>query len=573
MKSNKIFLSIVCVGAFLFSSCTDFLKEEPKSSLPAETFFSSKALVEAAVNNLYRNALTNWTSPGVYNGNNFMMGGWSSGLFDNLVYKGQEFYIEYAQKFEMTPNNVDTKMSTLWNDPYTYGISRANAVITILPDIDLINAGMTEDDRERYIAEARFFRAYNYLWLVRHFGNVPLMLKPQTAADDLNVPRTDAKTIYEQVIIPDLQKAIEILPVKAQYNNSGRISAIVASAVLIDACVQMAGYPIQDATKWTMAAVEAKKFLPGGAYATEHSLCINEDFEELSAYNQFRSVGVQSASPGGRRTTTCSEFIYIHEFKSGDANAGFSQNAWPTAVNGLGSSECIPLTNNAYKPMPRYLAMYDTINVRDLRMKDRQYFAKYFDKKDGSRLYNPEDNTPTPYFYYDWGAVKVQNSSGRHFAYYRLAEMYLFAAEIIAQTDGVTTQAIDALATIRARAYEWGYTKEEIDAGKPKSDIVAELTGLSKEQFIEQVWLERFRELVFEFKDWNLIQRTRKYPKTHAMDASIPVGTAQFVDITTVGTDFSTKNFSIDNLLWPIPQTQMQRNPALAPNNPGYGEN
>ena len=55
------------------------------------------------------------------------------------------------------------------------------------------------------------------------------------------------------------------------------------------------------------------------------------------------------------------------------------------------------------------------------------------------------------------------------------------------------------------------------------------------------------------------------------MDSSIPVGTAQFVDITTVGTAWSMGvNFSVNNLLWPIPIRQIQRNPALLPNNPGY---
>ena len=177
-------------------------------------------------------------------------------------------------------------------------------------------------------------------------------------------------------------------------------------------------------------------------------------------------------------------------------------------------------------------------------------------------LANPADNTPSPYFFYDWGGIKVENASGRHFAIYRLAEMYLFAAEAIAQAEGVTAQAVTALASIRARAYEYG--------GVTKDDIVAELSALTKDEFIEQVWLERYRELVFEFKDWNLIQRTRKYPKTNAMDASIPLGTAQFVDITTVGTGFSgTKLFTVDNLLWPIPYTEMERNPNLT-QNPGY---
>jgi len=559
---KKIYLSIVCAGLLLFSACTDFLKEEPKSTLPAETFFSSLQTTEAAVNNLYRSGVnsTGFVNPGVYNGNRFMQGGWSSGLFDNLNYKGQEMYIQWAQQLEMTPNNVDSRMGDLFNDPYA-GIYRANVIIDVLPTVDLVVAGISQADYDRFMAEARFFRARNYFYLVKHFGDVPMLTEPQTAADDLQTPKTDVKTIYEQVIIPDLQEAIKVLPVRSQYSNNMRITAPIASAHLIDVYVQMAGFPVNDASKWSAAAAEVKKFLPGGAYASIFSLETNEDFEELSAYNKFRSVNVQGASPGGRRLSSCPEFIYAYEFQANLSNAGFNQNAWPLEVGALGSAECrVTLTNNAYKPMPRYLAMYDEAN--DLRMQERQYFVNSFDKRDGSLMPNPEVNTPSPYFYYDWGGVKDINTSGRHFALYRLAEMYLFAAEAIAQAEGVNAQAVDALATIRARAYEFGDVS--------KATIESQLSGLSKEQFIEQVWLERYRELVFEWKDWNLIQRTRKYPKTNPMDSSIPLGTAQFVDITTVSTGFSgSKMFTVNNLLWPFALQQTQRNSNLT-QNPGY---
>ena len=557
---KKIYLSIVCVGMLLFAACESFLEEEPRSSLPAETFFSSLQLTEAAVNNLYRTGPNSWASPGVYNGSNLMMGGWSSGLFDNLNYKGQEMYIQWAQLLEMTPNNVNSKMGDLFNGPYQ-AIYRANVILDVLPTVDLGSAGISQADYDRFIAESRFFRAQNYFYLVKHFGDVPMITEPQTAADDLQTPKTDVKTIYDQVIIPDLQAALNALPVRAQYDNAMRITAPVVSAHLIDVYIQMAGYPVNDASKWSAAAAEAKKFLPGGAYASIYSLETNEDFEELSAYNKLRSVNVQAASPGGRKTTSCPEYIYVQEFYAGISGAGFNANAWPLEVGALGSAECkVTLTNNAYKPESRYLAMYDTIN--DLRMKERQFFANSFDKMDGSMLDNPEINTPSPYFYYDWGGVKNENSSGRHWAFYRLAEMYLFAAEAIAQAEGVTAEAVDALATIRARAYEWG--------GVSKATIVSQLSGLSKDQFIEEVWLERYRELVFEWKDWNMIQRTRKYPKTNPMDSSVPVGTAQFVDVTTVSTGFSgTKLISVNNLLWPFPLTQTQRNPNLT-QNPGY---
>ena len=559
---KKIYLSMVCVGLLLFSACTDFLKEEPKSSLPAETFFSSLQLAEAAVNNLYRSGSTSngWISPGVYDGNRLMMGGWSSGLFDNTDYKGQEIYIQWAQLLEMTATNMDNRMRSLFEDPYL-AIGRANVIINVLPTVDLLATGIDQANMDRLVAEARFFRAQNYLYLVKHFGDVPMVITPQIATDDLNHPKTDVKTIYDQVIIPDLQEAVRVLPVRSQYDNAMRITATIASAVLIDAYVQMAGFPVNDASKWAAAATEAKKFLPGGAYSSHFSLEDNEDFEELSAYNKFRSVMVHTASPGGRRLTSCPEFIYVYEFLVGVNNAGFNANAWPVQVGALGSAECrVTLTNNAYKPMPRYLAMYDAAN--DLRMQERQYFVNAFDMRNGDMLDNPEHNTPSPYFFYDWGGVKVENTSLRHFALYRLAEMYLFAAEAIAQTDGVTEQAIDALATIRARAYEFGDVS--------KATIVSQLSGLSREQFIEQVWLERYRELVFEFKDWNLIQRTRKYPSTNPMDSSVPVGTAQFVDVTTVGTGFSgSRLFTVNNLVWPFPLTQTQRNPNLT-QNPGY---
>ena len=560
---NKIFfMNTVSAAVLLFSSCSGFLDEDPKSTLPAETYFSDPRTVEAAVNNLYRLGPNSWASPGVYNGNRLMQGGWSSGLFDNLVYKGQEIFIQHAQTFNMTANNVNSRMSDLYDSPYE-AILRANLIITVLPTIDLVAAGISTANANRYIAEAKFFRAINYLWLVKHFGDVTLVTKPQSAADNLYLPRTDTKTIYETVIIPDLQEAISVLPVNAQYSNAMRITATIASAYLIDAYVQMAGYPVNDVSKWPLAAAEAKKFLPGGSYASLFELEKNEDFEELSAYNKLRSVNVHTPSPGGRKLSSSREFIYVQEFLAGVSGAGFSSNAWPLEVGALGPTECkVTLTNNAYKPMPRYLAMYD--KGKDLRMKEKQFFANAFERMDGSLFPNPELNTPTPYFFYDYGAVKIENSSGRHFALYRLAEMYLFAAEAIAQTEGVTAQAVDALATIRARAYEYGKIT--------KGEITAQLQTLSKEKFIEEVWLERYRELVFEFKDWNLIQRTRLYPKTNPMDASIPTGTAQFVDITTVGTDFSgTKRFSVNNLLWPIPESQMQRNPNLV-NNPGYEE-
>ena len=558
--TRKLF--ILCLSIILLSSCYDFLRQEPRGNLMDDVFFTMKEQAQGYTNALLRSGPNFAVSPGVYAGSDRMLGGWCAGMFDNLNYKGQETFVIYAQEFTMTQNNVNSKMGSYYGTGAYSPITRANHIIDLYPTLNLVALEWTAAERDRCIAEAQFFRAYNYFFLVQHFGDVPLVLDVPDAGDDLEVPRTDAKKIYDEVIVPDLKAALAFLPVKSQFDNGWRITAPVVSAVLIDVYTQMAGFPYNDVSKWAAAATEAKKFLPGGAYAGLHSLTKNEDFEELSAYNLFRSLGVNDVSPGGRRLTRCDEFVYTLEFLQTIINSGFNANAWPMEVGALGTSECrVALTNNAYKPMPRYLDMYDA--KVDLRRKDRQFFSDYFDKKDGTKMYHADNNTPAPYFFYDYGAVKGSTTaSGRCWAMYRLAEMYLFAAEAIAQTEGVTAQAIDALASVRARAYEYG--------GVTKEEIVAGLQGLSKEKFIEQVWLERYRELVFEFKQWGQIQRTRKYPKTNSMDSSIPKGTAVFVDITTVGTDFSKgKNFSVDNLLWPFPESQIQQNRNLT-QNPGY---
>ena len=68
--------------------------------------------------------------------------------------------------------------------------------------------------------------------------------------------------------------------------------------------------------------------------------------------------------------------------------------------------------------------------------------------------------------------------NGKDLPIYRYPEILLIAAEAIAESEGVTSEAIGYLADVRARAY----TKMD------RAAIVASLAGLSKEDFIHEVW-------------------------------------------------------------------------------------
>jgi len=60
---------------------------------------------------------------------------------------------------------------------------------------------------------------------------------------------------------------------------------------------------------------------------------------------------------------------------------------------------------------------------RSFAIRKGSFFANSFDLNNGEMLFNDERFTPSPYFYHDYGAVKIKIASGRHFALYRLAEM------------------------------------------------------------------------------------------------------------------------------------------------------
>jgi hypothetical protein len=79
-----------------------------------------------------------------------------------------------------------------------------------------VNASVDERIRNRYLAEAHFFRAWWYFDLVCKFGDVPLVLKTFTSTTDpdLKMGRTPRETVIQQCY-EDLAFAAEWLPTRA----------------------------------------------------------------------------------------------------------------------------------------------------------------------------------------------------------------------------------------------------------------------------------------------------------------------------------------------------------------------
>ncbi len=82
----------------------------------------------------------------------------------------------------------------------------------------------------RYLAEAKFVRAYSYFRLVRAFGDVPLRLTVPKDASEYNIPRTPKADVYT-AIEQDLTDAAAILPQSYTGADVGRATKGAALAL------------------------------------------------------------------------------------------------------------------------------------------------------------------------------------------------------------------------------------------------------------------------------------------------------------------------------------------------------
>ncbi len=234
------------------SSCDKFLEEDPKSLISTDKFYKTNSDVISATNAIYfalRDDVTGsispiWmaemttddtrTNPGAAQVQERLE-------VENLIYAARHVFIR-----------------NIWNSGYK-AIGYANAV---LANVDtLANPGLSKSIVKRSFGEACFLRAFVYTRLVQLYGDVPLMLAP---VDDntLFPQRARKEDVYAQ-IIADLKYAEANLANTYTYNSNdgGRATKVAAKALLGYVYLVMAGYPLNDNTKWQAAADKLKEII------------------------------------------------------------------------------------------------------------------------------------------------------------------------------------------------------------------------------------------------------------------------------------------------------------------------
>ena len=201
-KSIKYILAagLVCCGlSTTMTSCNDVLDEQPRSQFDP-TFFNTKSGIEGGLTSLYAHLR-------YFYGN---------GYYLNTLETGTDEYT-YAQSAD--GNFKDADLSGVGSVTSTSTVA-GGAWGTLFANINtcsgVIENGEASGIDAALLAEAYFFRAFDYFILVQTYGGVPLDLGAGELKFNTSTVRTSVRNtvpeVYTKCIFPDLEKAVNELP-------------------------------------------------------------------------------------------------------------------------------------------------------------------------------------------------------------------------------------------------------------------------------------------------------------------------------------------------------------------------
>jgi starch-binding outer membrane protein, SusD/RagB family len=520
MKSinKKLSALLFCGAVIIGGGCSDFLEDGDPNTISPDNFFTLPEHADNVALGIYESLRFHSGGAGIFV-SNFQMIDALSGTAESET--GQNSDLNNLLNFEHNGDNL--LLSQWWAELYE-GIGNANLAIERIPTIPNIEPARLT----RTMGHAKFLRAIHYFYLVRLWGDVPLMTKPITDyTDPLVTPQRGSTQAVYDLIVQDLKDAEA-----AEFpwmDATGIASRAAVKSLLAQVYLTMAGGTLNKGTSYyQLAADKAKEVID---YAATNSSMAN-------GIGLFPTLDeVHSLSTENRL-----EHIFSIQYASGIANAGYQDKYLPNNTNITASGEV-----GTTVPKPAFLASYEAGDKRT--MEKGYYFKEYF--------LNGGTGSPTTlgrfyvYKHFDLPAngapgAAGSGNSGLNYPLIRYADVLLTYAEAQNEAGTLNADAYNALAAVRTRA---GLTTPAIGT-------------FTKETFREAVWKERWHELAFENITWfDMIRLKKVYdPATDSFDDFVG---AQIITSKVI-------TLQEKHLLLPLPAADYRNNPNLRPNNPGW---
>lgn len=221
MKHNII--KIVFAGALVLglSSCDDFLNRPAEDTYNVSNFYQNDEQCIQGVNYLYNSPWFDFLRP-------FL---WVGEIMSGNLFQGDNRYLDFSV------NGTDSDLVAMSNSLWSVN-GHANTVI----DNILNSEGPSQAVKNQCIGEALTWKAFAYFYMVRTFGEVPIIHNNTDMIVDggyNDVYKATRADIYEYIVMT-LEKAMELLP-KSGVNANGRIDYYAAEALLAKVYLTKAG--------------------------------------------------------------------------------------------------------------------------------------------------------------------------------------------------------------------------------------------------------------------------------------------------------------------------------------------
>lgn len=481
----KNYFKYICLAFILggMTSCSNVLDIEDKSNYSPDNVWNDENLSQAYLSNLYSLTFSGWPTN-------------CSGFYADEV--SGILTSEFIQ-----PNNDNAKY---W--PYE-SIYKINTMLEGLEQGDL-----KEDVKKQLRGEALFMRAYHYFKAVLYHGGVPYITKVQEeGVDDLYVKRNSTAECFD-LIVKDLDEAIQSLPEHNTGNDYGHIDASAALAfkakvLLYKASPQfnpISGYKNQ----YVDEAFEANKL----AYET----LLNRGYGLLDNYTDvFETEGHKEAviaviyddtnKKDGRNEQTCRPLSMSKDNTGGDQATWSLIEAYPMKDGKkIGESDKYPYDMQTYweNRDPRFEvsqvwngSIFELGGITGRRQYTVHNIARVDDEFYITTTYNRTGFFPRKGIMESNSQAEVTNNSF-DWLEMRFAEVMFNYAEI-ACSKGNTEVGYDVLKQIRQRA--------GIEPGI--DDMYGLKAGMNADEMRQALLDEKRIEFVFEGQRFLDLRRNR----------------------------------------------------------------
>lgn len=229
MKNKSIIYTVLSLAVVMGSACTK-LDENAYDVIPSDKFYSNKNEVLSAVLRPYTHANA-WVTPSGQDG------WWRLAELsaDQLAWPTKGPHGEDSGKWKRLHYHSwtvdEAGINSAWSLMYG-GVGYCNDPIANIESRDIAALGITQTEKDAYLAELKLLRAFHYLKLMDLFGNIPLATGTVDPANPV-YPSTTARRDVFTFVEKEIKDNINAVP-KLSRAQLGRMSQASAYAMLVE---------------------------------------------------------------------------------------------------------------------------------------------------------------------------------------------------------------------------------------------------------------------------------------------------------------------------------------------------